>query len=160
METASTVNPSALRQAMGRFPTGVTVVTTETKAGPLGCTISAFCSVSLDPPLVLVSVGRERGMHGPLTQGRGFVVNVLGEDQADVAMTFAKPVADRFSRVETTCGRYGPRITDAIAVMECELHDALPCGDHTLAIGRVRDLDVRSGNPLVYADGAFLEVSA
>lgn len=146
---------------MGRFATGVTVITTVTADGrPAGMTVSAFASVSLDPPLVLVCIGTERFMCGALRESPGYVVNVLGREQAPLAMAFARRAQDRFAGVAWRPGLYGmPLLGGAITTVQCEHHAVTDGGDHEIFVGRVRRADVRDGEPLLYADGAFLQVA-
>ncbi|MCU1682025.1 MAG: flavin reductase domain protein FMN-binding protein [Amycolatopsis sp.] len=150
----------AMRRAMGQFATGVTVITTVTGDGqPAGCTVSAFSSLSLDPPLVLVCIDRRRAMHQHLTAGSGFGVNVLRTDQRELAVRFAGRGDDRFAGLRTTPGRHGiPLIDGAIAQIQCDLHAVLDGGDHAIVVGRVRQLATREGDPLLYAQGAFLDL--
>jgi flavin reductase (DIM6/NTAB) family NADH-FMN oxidoreductase RutF len=154
------VDPGLMRRAMGQFATGVTVITTVTgNAEPVGCTVSAFSSLSLDPPLVLVCIGRDRRMHGPLTSGPGFTVNVLAHHQREVASVFARAGQDRFADLTVRPGRHGiPRIDGALAQIQCDLHGVLDGGDHAIVVGRVRQVDVAPGEPLLYSQGAFLDV--
>lgn len=152
--------PDAMRLALGQFATGVTVLTAPTLDGrPAGCTVSAFASVSLDPPLVLACIDCGRWMHGLLTKGPGFAVNVLGADQREVALTFARPGADRFAGLGLRPGRHGaPLLDGAIAHIECDRHAVLDGGDHSIVVGRVRGLATAAGEPLLYAQGRFLDV--
>ena len=100
------IDPRALRDAFGCFMTGVTVVTTLDADGkPLGFTANSFSSVSLDPPLLLVSIANSSGNLGAFVSGKGFAVNILGEGQKEVSGTFARPSADRFAQ---TYWRHGP----------------------------------------------------
>ncbi|ODU25182.1 MAG: hypothetical protein ABT15_30525 [Pseudonocardia sp. SCN 73-27] len=150
-----------MREAMGRFATGVTVVTTVDADGETaGCTVSAFCSLSLDPPLVLVCVGRGRRMHGLLTAAPAFAVNVLAADQRDVATVFARGPQDRFRGLATSPGRgHCPLLVGAVAHVECDREQVLDGGDHAIVVGRVRSLATFPGEPLLYADGAFLDLA-
>ncbi|MFI9616479.1 flavin reductase family protein [Streptomyces sp. NPDC052023] len=154
---STAVAPGLMRYAMGHFATGVTVITTLGPAGePAGCTVSAFCSLSLDPPLVLVCVGTGRPVQRALERAPGFTVNVLAAHQRDVAAVFARPGADRFAGLPTSPGRHGiPRITGALARIECDLDVTHAGGDHSIVVGRVRDLATGDGEPLLYARGAF-----
>ena len=144
---------AAMREAMGRFATGVTVITTADAGGePAGCTVSAFCSLSLDPPLVLVCVGRGRRMHRLLAAAPGFAVNVLAADQRDVATVFARSPQDRFAGLATSRGRSDVTLLDgAIAHVECDRETVLDGGDHAIVVGRVRSLATFPGEPLLYA---------
>lgn len=147
-----------VREAMGRFPTGVTIVTTRTRDGrPAGCTVNAFCSLSLSPPLVLVCIAKERRMHAPLVSADGFAVNVLRHDQAELARRFAGSSGDRFAAVEWTPGYLGvPVLTDTIAKVHCRRWDVLDGGDHTIVIGQIVDLATADGEPLLYSQGSFV----
>jgi flavin reductase (DIM6/NTAB) family NADH-FMN oxidoreductase RutF len=160
--TATVAPPDAvaMREAMGRFATGVTVVTTVDADGrPAGCTISAFCSLSLDPPLVLVCVGRGRRMHALLAAAPGFAVNVLAAHQRDVATAFARTPHDRFAGLATRPGRAGARLLDgAVAHIECDRETVLDGGDHAIVVGLVRAVTTFPGEPLLYARGAFLDL--
>jgi 3-hydroxy-9,10-secoandrosta-1,3,5(10)-triene-9,17-dione monooxygenase reductase component len=157
------VTPDAqlLREAMRQFPTGVTIVTTRSRDGrPVGCTVNAFCSLSLSPPLVLVCIGKDRRMHGLLTTADGFAVNVLRHDQAQLARLFAEPGGDRFAAVEWTPGYLGvPVLVGTIAMIQCRRRNAVDGGDHTIVIGQVLDLTTADGEPLLYSQGAFLPLS-
>jgi flavin reductase (DIM6/NTAB) family NADH-FMN oxidoreductase RutF len=149
---------AALRHAMGQFVTGVTVVTTVLPDGsPAGCTVNAFCSVSEEPPLVLICIGRTRFMHDALVKSPGYVVNILRADQAAVARRFATAGADRFTDLPTRPGRHGiPLLNDAVAAMECDRTQVMDGGDHAIVLGAVRRLEVTGGSPLLYAQGKIL----
>lgn len=157
---AGTIPPAAMREAMGRFATGVTVVTTlDTTGAPAGCTVSAFSSVSLNPPLLLVCVDATRFMHSLLTVGSGFAVNILSADQADVALAFARPSADKFAAVAHHPGRGGvPLLDGAIAHVQCTRHAVFDGGDHAIVLGRVHDIRSSPGEPLLYSRGRFLDI--
>ncbi|MFC7661468.1 flavin reductase family protein [Pseudonocardia benzenivorans] len=130
---------------MGQFATGVTVITTTTAAGPVGATVSAFCSLSLDPPLVLACLGRDRSMHRALSTAPGFGVSILAADQGRLARDFARP-ADRFAGVAHHPGRYGPHLDGAIAHLDCAVHEIRDGGDHVIILGRVDAVAVHPGN--------------
>lgn len=151
---------ASMRRAMGQFASGVTVITTVSPEGnPAGCTVSAFSSLSLDPPLVLICIDRGRFMHQLLTNAPGFAVNVLGRDQRSLALTFAGSAPDRFVGVGTRTGRHGaPLLDGAIAQLECDRESLLDGGDHTIVVGRVRSLAIVEGEPLIYSRGAFLDI--
>ncbi|WP_328610647.1 flavin reductase family protein [Amycolatopsis sp. NBC_00345] len=157
-----TPDAGSMRRAMGQFATGVTVLTTVTGEGrPAGCTVSAFSSLSLDPPLVLACIDRGRAMHEHLTTAPGYVVNVLRTDQRELAVRFAGRGADRFAGLRTRPGRHGiPLIDGAIAQIQCDPHAVLDGGDHAIVVGRVRALATHAGDPLLYAQGAFLDLPA
>jgi len=152
----SSVDAKAFRQALSQFGSGVTVVATLDPEGqPRGLTVSSFCSVSLDPPLVLVCVDNRSETHPGFASSRMFGVSVLAEDQEDVSRRFATLGSDRsgfaFSR-----GRSGaPLVPGALASIECRLHATHEGGDHRIYVGEVVALDSRPGRPLLYHAGGY-----
>lgn len=156
------LDSAELRAVLGRFPTGVTVITTvDADGAPVGCTVSAFSSLSLDPPLVLFCIGRDRHSHRHIVHGAGFAVNILRHDQATTALTFARFDPDRFERVPYQAGRHGiPLLSDCVAQIECDTERIEDGGDHSIVIGRVTALHVSSGEPLIYSQGSFLDLSS
>lgn len=143
-----------LKRAMRAFPQGVTVVTTSAPDGPKGITVSSFTSVSLDPPLVLVSIAKSSALHGLFKDARAYAVNFLADDQKSVSDRFAGRVElkDRFAGLKFTPGVTGsPVIDGARAVIDCRAWQAYEGGDHSLLVGEV--VDARALNnkrPLVY----------
>src|SRR5512134_2266478 len=144
-------DPLAFRQALSQFAAGVTVVTTRCGDGtPRGLTVTAFCSVSLDPPLVLVSIDNRSEAHDGFAEG-AFAVSVLAEGQEEVSRRFALPGTDKFASGECVASASGlPLIPDALAHLLCRVVTAVPGGDHTVYLGQVEDVQVREGRPLVY----------
>ena len=154
------VTQSDFRRAMGCFATGVTVVTVDYEGTLQGMTANAFCSVSLDPLLVLVCVDRKARTHTHLHLKKRFGVNILAADQREISDYFALVES---SRVETekVGARFGrtshgtPVLHGALAYLECRLHSAQDAGDHTIFIAEVEDVVVREGQPLVYFQGQY-----
>jgi len=145
----------ALRQALGRFATGVTVITTETESGPLGITANSFSSVSLDPPLVLWSPAKASRRFAPFTECDAFAIHVLGDDQSDVAKTFVTE-GNIFDRLDWSRAEDGtPLIEGCLARFYCRMHAIHDAGDHAIVIGRVEGATHRDGAPLVFAGGQF-----
>jgi flavin reductase (DIM6/NTAB) family NADH-FMN oxidoreductase RutF len=142
-----------LRHVMGRFATGVTVVTTIDRDTIHGMTANAFLSVSLRPPLVLVSLGRCR-MNEMLPRTGRYGVSVLAHDQADFAAHFA---AQRPAPVEPTFDWHEglPLLSGALAHLACRVVDVHPAGDHVLWIGKVEHLEHKDGQPLLFYTGRF-----
>lgn len=152
------IDPAAFRQALGRFPTGVTVVTASTSDGPGGLAIGSFFSVSLDPPLVGFCVGRTSSSWARLKDAGHFVVNVLSADQADVSNRFASKDADRFAGLETSPGIGGaPRLAGCLATIDCVAHAVHDGGDHDIVVGRVVNLAVGpdDASPLLFFKGGY-----
>jgi len=145
------------RHALSRFPSGVTVVTTRNDAGhAYGITVSAFCSVSLVPPMVLVCIEKITASHAALVEAGSFVVNILHENQRLLSERFAEPAADKFSDVETQESCTGiPMLKAALANLECRLAHAYDGGDHTIFVGEVEHVTVGDGVPLIYSQGDY-----
>lgn len=143
------------RTALGRFATGVTVVTCQSERGPLGITANSFSSVSLDPPLVLWSPAKSSSRYAPFVAAERFVIHVLEASQGDVCGQFTRDGLDFGGlQVETSAGG-APLIAGCLAHFECERFAAHDAGDHTIIIGRVEAAAVRDGNPLVFSAGAM-----
>jgi flavin reductase (DIM6/NTAB) family NADH-FMN oxidoreductase RutF len=131
------VDGSSFRQALAQFASGVTVVTTRDAAGePMGLTVSAFCSVSLSPPLILVSVDMGSEAHAGFRDAGVFAVSILAEGQDDVSRLFARPGPAKFRELALAPGQRGlPVVPGALAHIECEVRAAHPAGDHVLYVG-------------------------
>ncbi|MFC4171084.1 flavin reductase family protein [Microvirga sp. GCM10011540] len=150
-------DPRHLRQALGRFATGVTVVTTCSPTGKLeGLTANSFSSVSLDPPLVLWSLQKQAPSLESFRSSGHFVVNVLGAHQHDHCQHFARPSQNKFQDVPHEIGLGGcPVLDDCIATFECSTHSIVEGGDHLIFIGRVERAVYRDGEPLIFSAGSF-----
>ncbi|WP_293575896.1 flavin reductase family protein [Phaeobacter sp.] len=150
------------RDALGCFGTGVTVVTTRTDQGPLAFTANSFTSVSIDPPLLLWCPARASQRHDPFVQAKHFAIHVMGEDQLDMAIQFARNGAD-FSGI--TCGDTDdgvPTLPGVIARFDCQAYDNHLAGDHTIVVGQVMQVTTRPGPGLIFKRGqygSFLEHS-
>jgi flavin reductase (DIM6/NTAB) family NADH-FMN oxidoreductase RutF len=151
------VEPALFRQLLGRFATGVTVVTTRDAAGqPVGMTASSVASVSLDPPLLLISVNREHDMHAALLGAPHFALNVLAADQEALSRRFAAEHPDRFSGVAYRENKHGIAVLDGVlACIECDKGDAVSGGDHTVFFGLVTGGTVTDRSPLLYYRGGY-----
>ncbi len=153
------IDSSEFRRVVGHFPTGVAIVTTLDPSGrPCGLTVNAFCSVSLDPQLVLVCVERSADSHGCILDAGTFAVNVLDEDRGEVlSRRFAAwEVHDKFEGVAYRSERSGaPVLDEAIAWLDCTVTQAVPAGDHTIFIGEVTAADAHEGTPLTYYRGGY-----
>lgn len=155
------VDPDTFRSVLGRFPAGVTVVTVDVDGEPKGMTASAFASVSLDPPLVLVSIAQNARTHDKVLAAEGFGVNVLATDQQPRSDRFAGVTEEPEHPFETYPTREGsagnPLFGDALAVLDTELYDAIEAGDHTIFVGRVVEGELQrpEADPLVYEDRSY-----
>jgi len=146
-----------LRRALGRFVTGVTIVTCRDAAGaPVGLTANSFNALSLDPPLVLWSLRRASGSIEAFTGASHFAVNVLAEDQVDLSRRFARPSGARFEAGEWTDGQGGaPVLAGCVAIFECRRRSHHEAGDHVLFIGEVERIGGSAEAPLVYHAGHY-----
>jgi flavin reductase (DIM6/NTAB) family NADH-FMN oxidoreductase RutF len=155
------VDSAAFRRALGQFASGVTVLTTRGADGqPRGLTVSAFCSVSLHPPLVLACVDRRADANAGLRESGLFAISVLGEDQEDVSRRFALRGAQKFSETPLVEGRHDvPLVKGALAHLECRVRSFHEEGDHTVWVGEVLALSSRRGRPLVYQAGAYRKLA-
>jgi flavin reductase (DIM6/NTAB) family NADH-FMN oxidoreductase RutF len=148
------IDTRQFRNALGRFASGVTVLTAEHEGQMHGMTANAFVSVSLDPPLILVSLDNRSNMHRILPTVRRFGVSVLAEDQDSLSNHFAgRPVPGQHVRVVHRNGL--PLIGGAVAYFVVEVADIHPAGDHTLYIGRVEHFEANEGRPLLFFGGRY-----
>lgn len=152
------VDGSTFRKALGAFASGVTVVTGRAADGePVGLTVSAFSSLSLDPPLILVCLDKATRSAEALTGGP-FAVNILAEDQQAVSNHFASRKDKRFDGVEWQAGEVhgSPLLSGSLAHLQCAPHEVLEGGDHLIVVGRVEAVDVsEEGKPLTYFRGGY-----
>ena len=155
--TRPDVDPAEFRQLLGRFATGVTVITALDAGGrPHGMTANSLSSVSLHPPLVLVAVEKIAVLHPVIVAAPRFVINILEEGQETLSRRFARKEDDRFDGIGYAPTADGVPVLDGVlAHIECErtaLHDA---GDHTIVMGRVVGGATREGRPLAYFRGGY-----
>ena len=151
--TRPVIDPKFLRRCLGQFATGVTVVSYELDGEPRGATVNSFTSVSMDPPLVLVSIANTaRAVTG--LAGSPFVVNVLAAPQHQLAMNFAGRPVNGLD-VPWTQTKGVPRLRATAAWFQCEPWNEVPAGDHVLFIGRVVAHDQRRVAPLLFQTGQF-----
>jgi 3-hydroxy-9,10-secoandrosta-1,3,5(10)-triene-9,17-dione monooxygenase reductase component len=145
------------RQTLGRFPTGVTVITAMSEGQPVGLAVGSFTSLSLEPPLVLFCPANTSSSWPRIHEAGVFCVNVLGEDQLEVCKRMASKEPDKFAGVPWTTKVTGsPVIEGALAWIDCTITEVLPGGDHAIVIGRVEDLDCRDEpGPLVFYRGGY-----
>lgn len=144
------------RQVMGRFATGVTLLTTRFDEGVLGMTANAVMSLSLEPPLVIVSVDKKNSMHECVMRGKCFALNMLRADQEEISRRFAISGPKDFSGLRLTAAETGaPILVDAIAYVDCKLVEILPGGDHDMFVGEPIAGEVREGEPLIFFGGEY-----
>ncbi len=158
-----TVEPRLLRDAMGCFATGITVITAKNKAGEaVGMTVNSFNSVSLDPPLILFSIARDASSFENLRHAESYAVNILSTDQQEISSCFASSGVNGFDTV-TAClsDRDIPTIANSLATFECKAHAQHDGGDHVIFVGEVMHVDyAKTGAPLLYFRGGYAAVAA
>lgn len=145
----------ALRDAFGRYVTGVTIVTTQGADGPVGITANSFTSVSMDPPLVLWCPAKSSRRYPHFADAQHFAIHVLGEEQMHHCGAFARDGA-AFDATEWTHDQNGvPVIDGALARFDCTTHATHDGGDHAIIVGRVLSAELREGAPLVFSSGSY-----
>jgi len=156
------LTPTEFRTALRSFAAGVTVVTTRDREGrPSGLTASAFTSVSLAPPLVLVCVDHTATAHPDFRERGWFAVNLLRREQEALSRRFAVSGGDKFRGVPCHDGQTGlPLLDGALATLECRIVQAHEAGDHTIFVGQVEAASVTGGRPLVYFHGVYHSLPA
>jgi flavin reductase (DIM6/NTAB) family NADH-FMN oxidoreductase RutF len=143
---------------MRRFPSGVAVVSVDLAGERLGLTVGTLVSLSLDPPLVGVSIAKEAALHELLREAGGFAASLLAAGQEDVAQHFARgvPPFAHWQGISTRDGDVAPLIEGALGWLECRLHGEHDAGDHTLFVGEVLSTELGPGaTPLLYLNGRY-----
>lgn len=155
-------DPASLRRVLGRFATGVTVVTTVAGGKPCGITVNSFTSVSLEPPLVLVAIARSARAYECLLRSRRFAVNVLSDTQEALARLFASLAEDKFGRLTYRLSPGGqPLLRGIHAWLDCAVVDTREGGStHTLFVAKVESLGSGRGKPLLYHRRRYARISA
>lgn len=154
-----TVSDAEFRAVLGRFATGVTVVATCEGKTPVGLTVNAFASISLDPPLVMVSIDSHSYLHGAIERTGFFAASILGQEQQELSRQFAGQTGDRSNRFHGVPWRTevtgAPVLSVALAWVDCRVEAIYPAGDHSIALGRVVALGGVPGEPLLYYRGRY-----
>jgi flavin reductase ActVB len=154
----STLDPQNFKDAMAAFPSGVTIVTTVAPDGtPVGFTASAFSSLSLDPPLVLICLDRKAECYDAFDRAKTFAVSILARGQGDTAMKFATRGADKFggAPIERGAVTGNALIKGAIAQLECTMYAKPDGGDHVILVGKVVRASTTAVEPLMFYSRKF-----
>lgn len=151
-EEPARIDQATFRRVVSNFASGVTVVTVEHEGKYHGSTIASFCSLSLDPPLVLVCVDRRATTHHRLEQANAFAINILDENSAELSQHFASRHPDKFASVAHRPGQTGVLLLEAaIATLECRVVQQYPGGDHSIFVGEVLAANAQDDrSPLLY----------
>ena len=154
------IDSDAFRAALGRFASGITIVTArDAKGRDHGMTVSAFCSLSLEPAMVLVSIGHEASMHGLMMRAEHVGISVLSTTQEALSRRFADPETDRFDGVGYTRGENGVALLDdALVHLECDVVARHEAGDHTIIVCAVDRMEAYEGRPLLYYRGGYAQL--
>ena len=154
------VSADEFRAVLGRFPSGVTVVTTrDAKGTDHGMTVSAFCSLSLHPPLVLICIEKSASAYEALTMAPGFVVNILSARQEQIARRFSIIDIERFEGIGFARSQNGYAvIDDVLGVIECKRVSMTEGGDHMIITGEVEATRAENGTPLLYYRGGYAQL--
>ncbi|QDQ02353.1 flavin reductase family protein [Lysinibacillus fusiformis] len=143
---------TAFKQALGNYPTGVTVVTAYNDANePFGLTVNSFASVSIDPLLILWSLDKRSQLHASFQAAPKFAVNILASDQAHLCTLFSSKIPDRFAQTTWSTSGHGlPILHATLSTLQCETFKQVDAGDHTIFIGHVLEIDNAQKEPLLY----------
>ncbi|MEK7724847.1 MAG: flavin reductase family protein [Acidobacteriota bacterium] len=154
------ITKEQFRAALGSFASGVTIVTTKDTNGHLhGLTVSAFCSVSMNPPLILICILKVTGSHHAFEQSKMFVVNILEESQQQLSNHFASHLDNKFTGQDYQLSENGlPVLADCLVNLECSLKNSYDGGDHTIFVGEIEKVILNEGNPLVYWKGGYRDL--
>lgn len=157
----SVIDPKQFRNALGSFPTGVTVVTTLDKDGnKVGMTANSFNSVSLEPMLVLWSIAKSANAFDAFNNAKHFAIHILNEEQQGVSNQFAQKGIDRFDGIQYRSGHGDvPVLVDYTTVFECDIEHQYDGGDHVILVGRVQKFDHKDKAPLVFHAGRYTELA-
>jgi flavin reductase (DIM6/NTAB) family NADH-FMN oxidoreductase RutF len=156
------IEAQELRRVMGHFATGVTVITTKDKEGtPNGLTANAFMSLSLEPPLVIISVDKKATCYSCFEPDNGFTVNFLSDDQEEISRRFATKGADKFADLKWRPGDNGAALIDgALGSVECKITQCHDGGDHTIVIGEILNVSANGDRPLLFFKGGYQRLPA
>ena len=157
-ERLSSFDVRELRTAFGSFMTGVTIVTTKGADGtPRGFTANSFTSVSIEPPLLMVCIGKAAASMEVFARAKGFAVNILAEQQKDISVLFASKRADKFEHAQWRTGPFGnPLIDGSAAWFDCARYQVIDSGDHIILMGHIEAFSYSDANPLGYARGGYI----
>ena len=151
------IDADLFRAVLSRFASGVTIITTrDTEGRDHGMTVSAFSSLSLDPPLVLVAISHDATMAPVMKAAETFSVNILAESQEELSRRFSDKLDDRFAGVGVTRGLLGDALLDdALGTLDCRIVARHPAGDHDIVVGEVEGAAAHDGRPLLYYRGGY-----
>ena len=151
------MNKKNLRNVLSKFATGVTVVSTiDCDGKPIGMTANSFTSVSLDPPLVLWSIGINQPSYDAFLKAKGYSVSILSKEQKDICDLFSSPIENKFSDIDYTLTDNGfPIIQKSLAWFDCLKWNNYPGGDHQILVGEIKSFYADENDPLIFWNGSL-----
>ncbi|RJS61835.1 flavin reductase family protein [Bacillus sp. PK3_68] len=150
------VSSEEFRNVIGHFTSGVSIITVRDEEVDYGITASAVSSVSLDPPMLLICANRSTGTCHAISKKGSFTVNILAEQQSELAMQFARANTEKFKGVEMSYGELGnPVLNGTLAQVECRVVEEVAGGTHSVFLAEVQKANAEDGNPLAYFRGKF-----
>jgi len=154
------VDAREIRNVMGHFVTGVTVITTKDTTGkPFGLTVNSFTSLSLTPPLVIVCVDKTVDCYSCFDDSKVFAVNVLNEDQEELSRRFATKGIEKFAGIQWRMGENGsPLLDGVIGAIECKVTQSYEGGDHTIFLGEILSATAKGDRPLLFFKGKYIRL--
>jgi flavin reductase (DIM6/NTAB) family NADH-FMN oxidoreductase RutF len=154
-DTGIALDPRSLRAALGRFATGVTVVTVQTEDGPMGMTANSFASVSLEPPLVLWSPAKASSRFAHFAGARHYAIHILGAEQVDLCHRFTRGGGGFHGLPQDINPEAVPLLEGTLARFECVQQATFDGGDHLIILGKVLRATLRDGDPLLFSQGSY-----
>lgn len=148
------MDDQTFRDAMGKFATGITIVTTNYENEIIGMTVNAFMSISLNPKLIAISIDESASMYDKLQETKQFGISILNEDQADLSMIFARQ-QEKNQEIPFVNLDHNPVINGSLASISCYVKNMVKAGDHMILIAEVTDLEMSDGHPLLYYDSDY-----
>ncbi|MTW84855.1 flavin reductase [Virgibacillus dakarensis] len=148
------------RDAMGKFATGITIVTTNYNDEIIGMTVNAFMSVSLDPKLIAISIDEKASMYDKLQNTKKFGLSILSEDQKELAMIFARQIEKDRQKIPYIELDNIPVIDNSLAAMSCYVKDIAKAGDHMILIAEVTQINMGQGDPVLFFGGKYRSIAS
>jgi flavin reductase (DIM6/NTAB) family NADH-FMN oxidoreductase RutF len=155
------VRNEEFKAAVGKFPTGVTVVTTQHEEKLYGFTANSFASVSLEPKLISFCLNKEAGSFNVFKDADSYAINILANNQSNISTHFASHMPEKFSKIDYKIGNFSqaPLLQDAVAFIECKKYNQFECGDHYIFVGEVGSIAIdETKSPLLYFAKSYTEI--
>jgi flavin reductase (DIM6/NTAB) family NADH-FMN oxidoreductase RutF len=148
------------RDAMGKFATGITIVTIEYDGEIMGMTVNAFMSISPDPKLIAISIDEKASMYDQLLETKKFGVSILSEQQKDISMIFSRQIEGDRNSIPYVKQDHIPVIDQSLVTLACHVQDTADAGDHTILIAEVTEINMNEGEPVLFYGGKYRTMAA